>query len=270
MICPRCQSVVQPNITKCPSCKLWLLDNVGADTSPKEAVDDEEDKSVPLSSKNRQPPKPRLNVGWLNPLFGGGIVTTSTCMLGGSPGAGKSTLVQQMWRMLLEQYPDRKVVAASAEECREEGEARAIRLGLPQSVMDRIMVVDAMAGNYNLVGAIAKHKPILVTIDSLQKYCGRHAFQAQEQLLADCKQLAVQYGCPVVVISQVNKDDDIAGSNANQHETDANFVLTKDENDIRYFDILKNRNGPTDLVLRMEMTPTGLKPLPDEPEDEDT
>jgi DNA repair protein RadA/Sms len=262
MNCPRCSADIPRGKSRCPACRAWVIDN---DTPAATAASDLDEQSVCLADCVSVA-KQRLDVGWLNPLFGGGIVLTSTCMIGGSPGAGKSTLIQQMWKMALMSYPTRKIISASAEECGGESRQRADRLGLTAEEQRRVMVVDAMAGNYNLIGAIAKHQPILVTIDSIQKYCGRHNYAAQEQLLAECKAIAVEYMCPFVIISQVNKDDDIAGANANQHETDANFVLTYDPDDIRYFDILKNRNGPSDVHLRMRMTARGLEPLPPEEE----
>lgn len=261
MHCPRCDTQLPPKASRCPCCKLWIW---SCDSGSVDAEDrGVNTAAVKLSSKRTATiAKPRLDLDWLNPLFGaGGLVKTSTAMLAGSPGAGKSTLLQQIWKMALATNPAATVVAASAEECREESEDRAIRLGLTEEERGRVYIVDAFDGNYDLMGALEAHKPVLFTIDSLQKYCGRSNFAEQETFLHDCKMAAARYKAPCIIVSQVTKEDDIAGANANQHETDANYVLTKDGADVRWVEILKNRNGKTAVQFAMQMTETGLVPI---------
>jgi DNA repair protein RadA/Sms len=260
MLCSFCESPLPLGKSYCPACKTWNMEET---KGGRIAETDDGDTSVPLSDVISAD-KDRINLGFWNPVFGGGLVTTSVTIIGGSPGAGKSTWLLQLLDIILTAYPLKEALYVAAEECRAEIKQRADRLHVKNQ--SRLRCIDAMSDPGNVGLVIQKRKPCIAVIDSIQRLCGSDQ-EAQTALCKGGKDVAVALKCPVLLVSHVTKDDEIAGSNANQHDVDTTLLLSNIGNDIRSLEPLKNRNGQTNVTLYLEMTAQGLVEC-EPPEDE--
>lgn len=219
-----------------------------------------------ILSKVQSAEENRIDIGFFNPIVGGGLVRTSTVLIAGTPGAGKSTGMLQLAGLIAQLYAPREVLYVAAEECLPEVRMRAERLAIPGQ--DYIRMVPAMKGVDDLGGLILKYKPTAVVLDSLQGLATDDP-SMQKQLCKISKEYAVEIEAPFLIISHVNKGGDIAGAEALQHEVDTTLLLSGEGDDIRVFETKKNRFGPC-KQMALEMTGTGLVPANlDEPEDEE-
>jgi DNA repair protein RadA/Sms len=253
------------NKLKCPACKTWVVQAKVpvAVERPEGAAED----GTVLLSKVTSAEASRVHVGCWDPIWGGGIVTTSTTLLGGTPGAGKSTVLLQIADIVAAAFNPREVLYVAAEECLPEVRLRADRLGIVN--MDFFRMVPAMKGVDNLTEIFLTYRPALIVLDSLQGLSGEdHAMQLQ--LCKVTKEYAIELQCPIIIISHVNKGGDLSGFNDLQHEVDTTIVLTGESDGLRDFTVKKNRFGPN-ATLYCEMTATGLVLVnadgPDDPED---
>jgi DNA repair protein RadA/Sms len=238
---------------KCPKCKCWVNDSKPA--AVQQALPDgvAPDGTV-LLSKVTSAEASRVQVGPWNPIWGGGIVTTSTTLLGGTPGAGKSTLLLEICSIIAAAYAPREILYVASEECLPEVRLRADRLEIPNQ--DQFRMVPAMKGVDNLAQIFLTYRPAVIVLDSLQGLAGDdHVMQLQ--LCKVTKEYAIEIGSPVIIISHVNKGGDLSGFNDLQHEVDTTLVLTGEGDSLREFNVKKNRFGPN-VTLYCEMTATGL------------
>ena len=248
-----CGFSVPADKLRCPKCKCWVV--ATKPTVPQAALPDgvAEDGTVILS-KVTSAEASRVHVGDWDPIWGGGIVTTSTTLLGGTPGAGKSTLLLQICDIIAAAYSPREILYVASEECLPEVRLRADRLGIENQ--DQFRMVPAMKGVDNLSTIFLTYRPAVIVLDSLQGLAGDdHA--AQLQLCKVTKEYAIELGSPVIIISHVNKGGDLAGFNDLQHEVDTTLVLTGEGGGLREFDVKKNRFG-ANVTIYCEMTATGL------------
>jgi DNA repair protein RadA/Sms len=238
---------------RCPKCKCWVTQTKPA-VEQSDLPDGVSEDGTVILSRVTSAEASRVHVGEWDPIWGGGIVTTSTTLLGGTPGAGKSTLVLRLCDIIADTYAPREVLIVASEECLPEVRLRADRLEIEHQ--DQFRMVPAMKGVDNLAAIFLTYKPAIIVLDSLQGLAGDdHA--AQLQLCKVTKEYAIELGAPVIIISHVNKGGDLAGFNDLQHEVDTTLVLTGEGDSLREFNVKKNRFGPN-VTLYCEMTATGL------------
>jgi KaiC/GvpD/RAD55 family RecA-like ATPase len=181
-------------------------------------------------------------------VFGGGIVRDSTNLLGGQPGAGKSTLTLQIANVIAGMVDDEqdenelgkiyaRTLYISAEEKLGAIGARAVRLQLPNR--GRIMMVDALKKQEDDEGeeiefdvdTIENHvvdiQPRLFIVDSLAELA--NGFAAQVVFCKRLKEIATENNCPALIIQHVNKKKDMAGLMALQHKVDALLLFSLDK-----------------------------------------
>jgi len=153
-----------------------------------------------------------------------GICLTSLTLLGGAPGAGKSTLCSQLLS-LIATSTDKHTLYVGKEESGEQVKARAVRLGLPNLDKMLILPLEAQEAGYKLTPETFEQWKIGgYVIDSLQTYSQGDS-EAKELLIA-LKETTVKYRCPGIVISQVNKDEEFSGENGLKHAVDALMLFT--------------------------------------------
>ena len=166
--CQECGYESSKWMGQCPACKEWntfaeeLIEkkNVTKGGKISQAT---EAKAVPLSQIEMTSEK-RMStqLGELDRVLGGGIVSGSLVLVGGDPGIGKSTLLLQVCRNLSEQGVN--VLYISGEESLQQIKIRAERIGtfgdsltlLCETNLDTIRTV------------IDREKPQIVVIDSIQ------------------------------------------------------------------------------------------------------
>lgn len=198
-----------------------------------------------------------MDIGPFNHCWGGGLTVGSVTMLGGLPGAGKSTLVLQMADLIAMITPkERPVIYIAGEEQLESIKERADRLLI--QLQDRIGMIAAMGG-VEVGPILVKYKPAAVILDSLQGMFGEDAGMCIE-VLRVLKKNAMILKAPIIVLSHVTKDGDYAGLMTYQHDVDTLIFLTPEEDDgQRILSVRKNRHGRAFIDSIFDMTERGLE-----------
>ncbi len=260
--CSRCNSDFPIGLTKCTTCGFW---NIPVPVNP------DDDKTVLLSDAEGATVN-RMSTGPWDPCWGfhfddkgtqfTGTVTTSVSLIGGVPGAGKSTLALQMADIIAGKTK-REVLYISAEESTAEVRSRAKRLKLQNLNLIRMIPIGVQA---ELGGIMIHRKPVALIADSLPKIAPD---QAEAVLFCEkLKGYAIELECMVFIIDHVTKEEEFAGLMALQHAVDTTTLFTVYEDQVRELKTVKNRNGPSGVKVFLNMTENGLV-LRDPSEDED-
>lgn len=232
----------------------------------------------------------RVRTDLVDVCFGGegsdvGIVRTSIALLGGDPGAGKTTLSLQLSDFFAGKFQQETLYIANEQdptEIKSTGE----RLKLKN--MQFIRVVKAMGGVQTDIGTYLLHyKPCFIVLDSVTKWSGEDMNLAVT-ICQRLKDYTVRLNAPTLVVNQVTKGGEHAGLNKMQHAVDATMLFEvwgENPDDPRRLHVRKNRFGPAPVSQYYEMTASGLfeisedearlrlaaseqEPPIDEPEDE--
>jgi DNA repair protein RadA/Sms len=211
-----------------------------------------------------------------------GIARMSVNLLGGDPGAGKTTLCLQLSDLFIDKCGG-KVLYIANEQDPSELKTTSERLKLKHK--RDILIVKAMGGIVADLGQMILHyKPVLLILDSVTKWAGEDAAEAVI-ICQRIKDYMVRIDAPAIVINQVTKSGDHSGLNRMQHGVDSTMLLeTLGDNpeDPRRLSVRKNRNGPAPISQYFEMTPLGVfgiteemalarlegRPMPELPSDE--
>lgn len=262
------------NDIRCSHCLAWQPPESGVSLSISEAQAKEQEEGQKLDEDGTvllcnvtESKHYKFQTGPWDPCFGGtkdpGIVVTGVYMLGGSPGAGKSTMTLQLCNAIIE-ATEREILYVGAEEALEEIKARAKRIDIKR--FDKFRLVP-LGVSVNLPEVMQARRPAITVIDSIQKWSDDP--EEQVKICESLKAFAVELKCPVLVISQVTKADDFAGLNKLKHTVDCLIMLTCDDDEVRILQSEKNRYGDTAGVL-FDMTEKGLiLRIEDEDEDEE-
>jgi DNA repair protein RadA/Sms len=193
-------------------------------------------------------------------VFGGGIVKGSIVLIGGEPGAGKSTLVLDIADRIAAK--GNKVLYVSGEESLKQIKMRAVRIGVNTTSLS----VVAETSVEKISAMIEKELPALAIVDSIQTVYKEEIDSAAgsvSQVRESCAQLlytAKKTGIPVIIIGHVTKDGMIAGPKMLEHMVDA--VMYFEAEKYYQFKILraaKNRFGSTNEIGIFEMGNDGIK-----------
>ncbi len=278
--CVYCACKFDERKTQCPSCKQWntcaepsavLNGNVG-----RAAEQGLEDDGTILLSEVKGGATTRLQTGPWDPCFGMhrtrplvlgknghikddggpvyGIVTTSVTLLGGVPGAGKTTTALQICDGIVG-HTRREMIYVGAEQASKEIRDTFDRLELKNHSLMRLI---PCGSNADIAKVLLVRRPCAVILDSLPGL-GIDAADGP----AFCKALkgyAVELNAPIIVIDHVTKADSFAGLKALQHEVDTLITLSGEKDEPREMASIKNRHGAcTDVVLIM--TERGLRAM---------
>lgn len=252
MKCYRCEHELRKGTHKCPSCKAW---NWGTETM----AAGRDDASV-LFEDVVSAELSRIKTGLIDENIGGGLVTEAVILLGGLPGAGKSTITLQLAAILCKVG---ECIYIAAEEGLPAIKARGDRLGINPG--RRLRFIPALGGVADIGSILLERQPKSVILDSIDGLASSD--DQQIELLKILKKYSDSLKAPVLVISQVNKDGDFAGLMAKQHEVDCLLVMSPEEmtsengEAVRCLETLKNRHGRAFVKSYYEMTGAGLVPI---------
>jgi DNA repair protein RadA/Sms len=203
-------------------------------------------------------------IGELDRVLGGGMVPGSVTLLGGEPGAGKSTLVLQLAQALAERGA--AVLYVSAEESLGQVRLRAERLGALHEGLLAASEVDLPT----ILGLIEAHKPQLCVVDSIQTVADPEATGIPGGVgqVRDCASALVrtakQAGMACVLIGHVTKEGQLAGPRTLEHLVDTVCDVAGERHDaLRLLRAAKNRYGPVGEVGCFEMGHAGLSGIAD-------
>ena len=194
----------------------------------------------------------------LDRVLGGGAVTGSLVLVGGSPGIGKSTLLLQICGLMAK---DTKVLYVSGEESERQLKMRAERLG----VKGGGIFVLAETEISEILIAAQELKPDILIIDSIQTLYNPEQSSSPGSVgqVKDCTmslmRLSKSTGITVFLVGHVNKEGAIAGPKVLEHMVDCVLYFEGERSlNYRILRAAKNRFGSTNEIGVFEMLDTGL------------
>jgi len=196
--------------------------------------------------------------GEFDRVLGGGLVPGAVVLLGGDPGVGKSTLLQQVSARLMQSVP---VCYATGEESLRQIGQRARRLGLDASAMNLLSDTSIE----NVLSEASKCQARVLVIDSMQTMISSDIPSAPGSVaqlrdgVGKVVQFAKQNDVAVFIIGHVTKEGAIAGPRVVEHMVDTVLYFESDPAS-RYSMIrsVKNRFGATGEMGVFAMTENGF------------
>lgn len=251
-------------VGQCPGCRAWntfveerISVGAGKHTSvKKDAVAPTSILEVTTASESRI----KTGISELDRVLGGGIVEGSLVLVGGDPGIGKSTILLQMCRNLV-QDSGAEVLYVSGEESLSQIKMRAERIG--SFTKDMKLLCDNDMDNIS--AAIQKSKASVVIIDSIQTVLASEIGSAPgtvtqvREVTARLMQLAKQNNIAIFIVGHVTKEGTVAGPRTLEHMVDSVLYFEGDRNNgFRILRGVKNRFGSTNEIGVFTMTDKGL------------
>jgi DNA repair protein RadA/Sms len=297
-LCNNCGSVHPKWMGKCPDCGRWdalqeykppaddtrnPLQGVDTDLATGNLVRGGEPVTI-VDIDQADSPRLPTGIGEFDRVLGGGIVPGSAILVGGEPGIGKSTLLLQVASQLARSTgvpsvlgtvknskaatasPDVKILYVTSEESARQVALRAGRL----SVTSTNLLVLAETNVERIVNQIAKTKPAVVIVDSIQMIYKPTVPAAPGSVtqIRDCCMdlvyLAKATGIAIIVVGHVTKAGTLAGPKIIEHIVDTVVYFEGDRyHSHRIVRCIKNRFGSTHEVGLFEMTGEGLQEVTD-------
>jgi len=245
---------------QCPDCDAWNTLEARSLAAPRGRESAGGPRPAGLAELGGDPERRyATGFGEFDRVLGGGLVPGSVVLLGGDPGVGKSTLLQQVAARLPE---DLSVCYASGEESLRQIADRARRLGLADSQL--ALLADTSLDNI-LAQATAMRAKVLV-VDSIQTMVNEELPNAPGSVaqLRECVGRVVRYAkqaeVAVFLIGHVTKEGAIAGPRVVEHMVDT--VLYFESDPASRFTVVravKNRFGAASEMGVFAMTGSGFR-----------
>lgn len=201
----------------------------------------------------------------LDRVLGQGLEPGAAVLLGGEPGIGKSTLLLQLAGQVAQS--GRRAVYVSGEESLGQLASRARRLGIAHDGLLASCTTSA-AEAAAILGESGG--PDLVVVDSVQTMAssltdGIPGSPSQVRAVAaELVEAVKKSRATLILVGHVTKEGLIAGPKILEHMVDTVLYLEGDRQHFyRILRVFKNRFGPTDELMVLEMLGDGLAPVPD-------
>ena len=204
---------------------------------------------------------PRFSSGVLefDRVLGGGFVPGSVVLIGGNPGAGKSTILLQTLCYLAQQMP---ALYVTGEESLQQVAMRAQRLKLPTDGLKMLSETSAES----ICATAQKMRPKVMVVDSIQVVHMADVASAPgsvsqvRESAAFLTRFAKQTGTVLILVGHVTKDGSLAGPKVLEHMIDCSILLEgSDDSRFRTLRCSKNRFGAVNELGVFAMTEQGLK-----------
>lgn len=193
-------------------------------------------------------------------VLGGGIVKGSVVLIGGAPGAGKSTVLLQA--IAHAAASGISVLYVSGEESLHQVAERAHRLGVNTHQIKML----AETSVPTICNRVDEEKPALLIIDSIQVMhtAGSDSAPGSVSQVRESASFLTQYAkknqVSIFMVGHVTKDQSLAGPMTLSHIVDAQVVLsTTDDARFRMMRSDKNRFGSVGELGFFAMGSSGLK-----------
>lgn len=251
---------------RCPGCGEWnALEAAPEDRSGRRRSSGGEVAAIRLGAAGRpESVRLRLELGELDLVLGGGLVSGCLALLGGAPGIGKSTLLLQAAARAVR--GGGRALYVSGEESAEQVELRADRIGAGAEAVLFLGETDVE----RIVEAAEALSPTLLCVDSVQTVKSESAGSApgtvgQVRTCAGTLQaFAKRTGIPTWLVGHVTKGGGLAGPRTLEHLVDVVLHFEgRGPGDHRILRATKNRFGSAGEVAVFRMTGTGLEPVAD-------
>ncbi len=266
-VCNNCGYESDKWFARCPVCKeLESAVEYTADITFDKNIKEISSEIVFIGQEIAPPQKIPIKLKEVNDALNGGLVKGGVYLLSGEPGIGKSTLLTQLADSL--DLTEGWVFYVSGEESINQVLQRFERLSIANK---RIALM--FESNIEIILSTlinSEHRPEAIFIDSIQTLKSDEIDSAPGSLLQvrECTRKIVDYAkkseIPVILVGHVNKEGAIAGPKVLEHMVDCVIQIDLERSSgLRILKVLKNRFGPTDEIIILEITQTGLKPIED-------
>jgi len=193
-------------------------------------------------------------------VLGGGIVRGSVVLIGGAPGAGKSTiLLQVIARVAQKGLP---VLYVSGEESLQQIAERANRLKLDSGSIKMLTETSVQS----ICDVVDSEKPALLIIDSIQVMhtvdsdTAPGSVSQVRESASYLTQYAKRNNVSIFMVGHVTKDQSLAGPMTLSHIVDAQVILSStDDARFRVLRSDKNRFGSVGELGFFSMGSSGLR-----------
>lgn len=260
--CKECGYESAKWVGQCPGCKQWdtfVEEPVARKVATSAARKNAKEPELLSTIKSEEVPRLKSGIGELDRVLGGGIVPGSLVLVGGDPGIGKSTLLLQMCREIVNKQ--KKVLYISGEESLNQIKMRAERLGVFHGEL--LLLCET---NLDLIDAtISKHQPDIVVIDSIQTMFTEDVSSAPgsvsqvREATSTLMKIAKNSMVTIFIIGHVTKEGVVAGPRVLEHMVDTVLYFEGDNYaSYRILRAVKNRFGSTNEIGVFEMHNTGL------------
>lgn len=268
--CKECGFESAKWLGQCPGCKQWNvfteepIVTKSSSAKAKQAAQGKIQKPSKLSDVvTNEETRMTTKMDELNRVLGGGIVVGSLVLVGGDPGIGKSTLLLQMCKNMVEN--GRKVLYISGEESLKQIKMRAERLG---NFGGELLLLSET--NLDMIEEqVLVIKPEVVIIDSIQTMYKEEIGAAPgsvsqvRETTGTLLRLAKQNGISIFIVGHVTKEGMVAGPRVLEHMVDTVLYFEGDNSaSYRILRAVKNRFGSTNEIGVFEMRQNGLSEVP--------
>ncbi len=258
-VCTGCGAHSVKWVGQCPDCAAWntlIETRFAAPKAPAGGA-----RKATTLDKLPADIEYRITTGFdeFDRVLGGGLVPGAVVLLGGDPGVGKSTLLQQVAASLTRELP---VCYATGEESLRQFAQRSLRLGLDASEM--ILLADTALEN--VIAQTTQCGARVLIVDSIQTMVSDSVPSAPgsvvqlRESVGKLVQFAKQNDIAVFIIGHVTKEGAIAGPRVVEHMVDT--VLYFESDPTSRFTIIrsvKNRFGASGEMGVFAMTATGFR-----------
>ena len=267
--CKECGNEFSRWMGQSPSCKAWnsfVEEKVTKTRSNKTVSVADRPKATSIKNvSSSEETRISTRISELDRVLGGGIVKGSLVLVGGDPGIGKSTLLLEMCRNLVED--DNKVLYVSGEESVSQIKSRAVRLGITEgTVMEERLMLLSDNDMDNIESQIDSLEAEVVVIDSIQTIEASNVEAAPgtisqvREVTARMLQIAKHSNVAVFIVGHVTKEGTVAGPRTLEHMVDSVLYFEGDESGgFRLLRANKNRFGSTNEIGVFNMTDGGLE-----------
>jgi DNA repair protein RadA/Sms len=254
---------------RCPQCEAWnSFDERPAAVAPGRSSTRRSDLGSPVALRDVDETRvQRLLLGLpeFDGVLGGGFVPGSLTLIGGPPGAGKSTLVLQIAARLAKRG---EVVYVCGEESAAQVKLRAQRT-LPAGD-EQALLAYPETNLRAILDSLERRRPVALVIDSIQTVWlpESESYAGSVTQIRDCTQALMEYakrtGCATLIVGHVTKDGAIAGPRLLEHLVDTVLYFEGETTgEHRILRAYKNRFGSTDEICVFAMHDSGLREVPE-------
>ena len=269
--CKECGYESSRWLGQCPGCRQWNTFveekvTVKSKSSSKTISVSERPKATNIKNvSSSEETRIMTRIGELDRVLGGGIVKGSLVLVGGDPGIGKSTLLLEMCKNLVE--TGTRVLYVSGEESVSQIKSRAVRLGITSgTVMEERLMLLSDNDIDNIESQIDDLSAEVVVIDSIQTIMSGDIDNAPgtvtqvREVTARLLQIAKQKDAAVFIVGHVTKEGTVAGPRTLEHMVDSVLYFEGDESGgFRLLRANKNRFGSTNEIGVFNMVDSGLE-----------
>ncbi|MBT9258931.1 MAG: DNA repair protein RadA [Clostridiales bacterium] len=260
-VCQNCGYASPRWLGRCPECGTWnqFVEEKPLEKEPKVALPPPE--VVPLRGPLVEVAHRRsTGLSELDRALGGGLVAGSVTLLGGEPGAGKSTLALQLSAL----YPreGEEVLYVAGEESPQQVQMRARRIGAAEAPI----LVLGTSRVEDVETVWEDRHPALVVVDSIQTLASADfasppgSVGQVRAVAARLIQKAKETQVPLLLVGHINKEGLLAGPKVLEHAVDTVLYFEGERHGVqRIVRATKNRFGPVGEIGCFEMGDKGLR-----------